>query len=778
MLWSNHKRYSPEVSRIADLFPIEHLSADGEDCLTKEGERVAVIEVSGRDFTGLPENVVSNLAKGRQHYFEGFDSNVHIDVHSIRHQLSSEVANNHYGEDVTNHAMRQHSKIFTTSYKNRHYLVFTTKSENGIRRLFGSIARTERSDFYKQEVIRAATLKTMMDLESYRPRKLTRNELLHFWYELVNGRSHPFHTDQPNINDFIASHDICWPVEYPDRQEYVNGTDIRYSGWVSIMEYPNITTARILDALFILPVEFSLHQSYAPLSKEDAQAYTEDRKRGVASFVKNADIRQMELKESSERVEADEIKKGLHGYCLQVFGETPQLLAAAIASVVSALTDRGIKPVRETLNQEALYWSRFPGMAHYNVRAHHAMISSENIADVVAFSTTGQGFSSCSFGPEPVTLLKTPTGSDFAFTFHISEGDEVNGNTLVIGGTGVGKTTLMSFLKASCLKYQGFRAMVFDRQQGVEIATRMLGGSYVDFGECRELNPMQLPDTPSNRMFLAEFLSDLTGKRDDESVETINRVIDLNYQLEPEHRRLQELDKAFGLPMEGSIRSALSRWLPGGSYEIFNGERDIICSSDRFDSSRINTFDMTSLLDMPEVLGPVAKYLFHNQDTQIKENPGPFMVWIDELMKFMNSPTFVPFIAKWAEEIRKRNGVLVGSCQDAKSVLNHPEGDRVLKNMGTFLLFPDESAQGEQYIDGLGLTDTEFAWIREPHTRQVLMKRREGESVILDVNLAHLGPFLRCFNSSTSQVKRMNDLRKRYPKEKEWKLRFLRGESA
>ena len=76
-------------------------------------------------------------------------------------------------------------------------------------------------------------------------------------------------------------------------------------------------------------------------------------------------------------------------------------------------------------------------------------------------------------------------------------------------------------------------------------------------------------------------------------------------------------------------------------------------------------------------------------------------------------------------------------------------------------------------MDGLGLNQAEFDWIKVPKKRQVLIKRKGGESVILDVDLSPLGRYLKIFDSGASAIRRCNDLRK--GKLDDWKETYLNG---
>ncbi|WP_375672853.1 hypothetical protein, partial [Bartonella sp. AA16SXTY] len=70
--------------------------------------------------------------------------------------------------------------------------------------------------------------------------------------------------------------------------------------------------------------------------------------------------------------------------------------------------------------------------------------------------------------------------------FHASKLEEdatdkrLLGNTAIIGQSGSGKTVLLGFLLAQAQKFKP-TTVVFDKDRGMEIAIRAMGGRYLTF---------------------------------------------------------------------------------------------------------------------------------------------------------------------------------------------------------------------------------------------------------------------------------------------------------
>ena len=155
----------------------------------------------------------------------------------------------------------------------------------------------------------------------------------------------------------------------------------------------------------------------------------------------------------------------------------------------------------------------------------------------------------------------------------------------------------------------------------------------------------------------------------------------------------------------------------------------------------------------------------------MRKDPGPFVVFVDEVLNYLNEPATAPHVLRSIREIRKQEGVAILAAQEAEAVIEHPMGPDLLKSIATLVLYPAPTAEREHYVKGFGLTDAEFDWIQKPHQRKAMIKRpNTGESAILDVDLKPIGRGLKVFDSSTKAVRKLNDLRRSTT---DWREAFL-----
>jgi len=301
----------------------------------------------------------------------------------------------------------------------------------------------------------------------------------------------------------------------------------------------------------------------------------------------------------------------------------------------------------------------------------------------------------------------------------------------------------------------------------MEIGVKIQGGKYISFDDVPQINPFQQKDSPANRAFLTRWLKTLSRLDDNHTMETINKVIDANYSLDKQDRTLANLYLKFGLKGEGGFYDNMARWLPDGIYETyFNGEVDNLSFE-----NPIVAFDMTRVNKNPEVLAPIAEYLYHRIETLAEEDPSPFILWTDEYKNYLNNPVLGAKQALAKEQYRKLGGVCVDAVQDPSHVtgtMKEPNklGIDTLEQYATFIFFPSASADFELLKQYFGINKTEYDWIRNmANFRKILIKRKTGTSTILNIDLSVIGSLLKAYSSDADKVVQVRELIRDNPRD-------------
>ncbi|HEV2703990.1 MAG TPA: VirB4 family type IV secretion/conjugal transfer ATPase, partial [Steroidobacteraceae bacterium] len=306
--------------------------------------------------------------------------------------------------------------------------------------------------------------------------------------------------------------------------EYRQAAGTRVAAVLGVKEYPTPTIVGMYDRLLSAPFAFVLTQSFAFLSKAAAQGLLQRQYNRMVNAGDFAVSQAQELKLALDALTSSEFVMGDHHLTLQVFADAMEdgsqaelqrrfrALNDNVAVARSLLADSGMVVAREDLGLEAAYWAQLP--AHFSMRPRKAPITSRNFCAMAPFHNHPAGRATGNHWGEALALLVTSAGSAYHFSLHASDPKDPDGgarkdtgHTLICGPTGSGKTVFIGFLLTMLLR-QGATQIVFDKDHGLEILVRALGGRYLPLrnGVVTGCNPLQLPEHPDNEAFLKTWL--------------------------------------------------------------------------------------------------------------------------------------------------------------------------------------------------------------------------------------------------------------------------------
>jgi type IV secretion system protein VirB4 len=580
------------------------------------------------------------------------------------------------------------------------------------------------------------------------------SSILEYFGVLLNGEWRPVPLPRASLGEVLLT---TRPFFGAEAMEYRTPVETRLGAFLGIKEYPTPTSPGMFNRLLTAPYSFVLTQSFTFLPKSTAQRVLASQYSRMRNAQDLAVSQAEELKEALDQLTSNEFVMGDHHLTLQVLAdpapgtkEEPRgrfkELLDNLSHARAILAETGMVVAREDLALEAGYWAQLP--ANFAFRSRKAPITSRNLAGMAPFHNFPIGRATGNHWGDALTMLITHARSPFYFSLHASDPREEDGgsrkdigHTSVIGPTGSGKTVLIGFLVCMLSKARTTQVL-FDKDRGLEILVRALGGRYLPLknGVPTGMNPLQLDPTPSNLEFLKLWLKRLVERADRPFTVREESDLDLalhgTLKLPVGARRLSRLLEFLDPTDPEGMHARLRKWCTSerGDYAwVFDNRDDSVAPL--LDASALMGFDVTDFLDNPVTGGPVTLYLFHIVKRLLDGRR--LVVWMDEFSKLLSDPSFESFAKDGLKTWRKLEGVAAFATQSPSDVLASPIARTLVEQTPTKIFFPNDKATEDDYVRGFGLTVQEYLLLKEglePGSRMFLIKQGH-HSVVCELNL-------------------------------------------
>ena len=612
-------------------------------------------------------------------------------------------------------------------------------------------------------------------LQPYRPRRLSTenkdgaqvSEMLTLFGYLINGVWEPVPLQGASIHRYLPASRLHFG-DHNGRVQIVHPDGQRFAGLLDIQDYPKWTESGMANGLLYSDFEFIETQTFSILNRRDAQGALE-RQRGHMHAAEDASSSEIhEITDALDELMSGQMELGEYHYSLAVLAQTPDDLSRHLAEARAVLQDQaGLRMAIVDVVPEAAWFAQLPG--NWWLRPREAKLTSRNFAGLAPFHNfeTGKRFGN-PWG-EAVALFQTPSGQPYYFNFHVSPdgqdstGAALPGNTFICGTTGSGKTVLQTALLAFSLKYPKLRAVCFDKDRGMEIAIRALGGGYQALarGEPTGFNPFQLPPSEDNLRFCERLITLLAGEglsvRQQAELTTAVRTV-MSEQVSKGARCLSIICQTLSGVGDDTLPARLGKWLRGGTLGwVFDNDADTL----DFERCALNGFDYTDFLDDPEIRTPVMAYLLHRTEALIDGRP--FIYVMEEFWKPLMDPHFSEFALNKQKTIRKQNGLGIFVTQSPSDVLTDPIGKTMVEQSVTQIYLPNPRADRADYVGGFKLTDAEFEVVRHlGETSRTFLVKQGQTSAICRFDLSGLDDYLAVLSGTTESVLLLDDIRARH----------------
>ncbi len=752
----------PSESRVSDFLPFNKLLSDGMTIRCYNGSLARVFKITGVDLAFVTNEKVLSMLEARKTWIDGMsDLQVAARVITLRERVPLEESKGDFGNALLEQIDDVWSENLNRVYSNSHYVVLSvadrdenlkdlnfasqalmaTLNEYGVTALFeaeGSAAADSPLSVYAK--ICSPITKPQPKIGSAEGPQL--NELL--------TSDHIHFTGENGIIKFFSG----------NREKYEIAIGIRSSG--DYMDESMVVSLLSIDSELVL-----LH-NIRPIFKPYARAMLMQQQRMATMTSFSGDVIDQYSEVLAAIEDSDTNHQSLTEYAMAILlqGDSLEDVEFAESEVQRICRLFSVTPVREGWVTQATFFNQFPT---YEALPRTYRYLSRVVATAISFDKPSEGFSKSDWGPGAITVFRTASGSAYRFQFHVSSEDSAVAHCCIIGPTGQGKTTLLTFLAGQAMRHRDLKVFFFDRHRGAEIFTRAVGGAYVGFeGDEKNvsLNPFDCENTPNNRAFLRRWMRAITLVDDAVSEKEIARAVTTAFDyLRPEERMMTNLYKSCFSPT-GNMRRELFKWVNPDQYgNIFNADNDSL----DLKSKRFMAFDFTHIFEDETLAPAVISYIMHRIQSETGETGVPSLIMIDETAPMLKHPMFRDYFVIGLQEGRKKRQAYLCAFQQPNIIDKLGVGEVIRGQCQTVIFFRNPQATPEDYLNW-NLTDAETDFIFGKSYRDfpyaiLLSRPATGESVILDVDLSGLGPYLRLYNSGRKNVLLVEELIKEYGEE-------------
>ena len=739
----------PKETRVSDFLPFSKLDEDGATIHMRNGSLARVFEVKGADTTLLMLEDRIQLAEARKRWI---DSMAELEVVSRVITIRERVPLFEKEAFRDSKLLRTISELWLRAlhriFHNRHYIVLSVNDRKTAMKdlVQASNALTAILDMYEPVLISEKT-----------PNR--HNDKSPFWLfaRLLSPLSNPkpiVHGEQGEYLNALLTSDYIHFTKDEGIIKFISGTKEKMAICMGIRKPGDFMDEQMVADIISIDCEVTVcHNIKAiPNVKANFLLMQQRRMAYLTTFSQNVQQQYDTALEWMDQSDADGQTLNEYAMSVFIFGDSKEELNFGQEEVEKICRLHNVTPVRDGWAAQATFFAQFPT---YEVYPRTFMYLSRVVACGVCIDKTAEGRQKSDWGPVPLSYFRTITGTPYAFQFHVSEEPYGVAHTALIGPTGQGKTTFFSFMAGQSMRIPDLRTYFFDRNNGAKVFALMQGAPYVKFDggeESVSLNPLAVPDTPDNRAFLRTWIRDITGGVDAVSEQEIARAVTTAFDyLKPSERLLKNLYKACFAP-NGYMRTELLRWVNDDQYgRVFNSPTDNLDLEHRY-----MAFDFTTIFQDGVLAPAVISYIMHRIHTLATATGNPNLIMIDETAPMLEHPMFREQFIVGLREGRKKRQAFLCAFQQPRFLDDNGLGDVIRGQCQTVIFFRNPQANPSDYATW-NLTPREMNFImgKEFADRKyaILVSRPAiHESVILDIDLSGLGPYLKIYSSGNKSV--------------------------
>lgn len=775
--WVDRVMPPPRQDSLYDFLPFREVCQDLKTVRCDANRWLRVIELKGADITLADEDKRDRLYDARKRAVDELERHGidHVKFYTVKERMEL-TRSLHPRQPLIRTVCDEWEETFPTAYRLRHYLMFVVKQKT-YADACGDLDPAENylvstlGDYGARVMVEPR--RADLDPESGGERA---SGPLRAIAHVISPLSRPDPLGagwKGNLSALVTGDDVDFTRTDKGTVTFRHGDEKLHACLMTYKDCGEKTSESIMRDVLAIDCEMVIYHAIRPISTAVAIA---ELNRGRAASVG-------EHLSFNAKGEYDLALKAVEG---QIAEERAALVYYSMHVMPLCRSEREIKAVQgrltSVMTRMAGTVTRLRGSAQPTIMS---MVSfddmwprkfrylSTNVATNIYPQKSETGMMRSDWADEPLAFFRTVTGDPYPWQFHAHDAKGAPAHTLLIGPTGAGKTSLMTFLAANSMRVPNLRVFLMDRLNGMKIFTTCAGGRYIEFNgddKNASLNPLHLPDSPDNQVFLRRWLKLITGVDDPASEEEIARAVKLVYSpgQTPSNRRLVALQPT-AFDALSLVKKGLRPWT---RPEVFGTYFNAMEDSLDLESTRLAAFNMTEVLNNERLAPAIMHYLMHRFRNLSITTTDPSLMIVDETAPMLRNPLFREFLQVGLQEGRKLRQAYVLCFQTAQALQDTQMSQIVLDQCGTMVFFRnlrDSEASIQSYRDfGLNESEIDFIIGRTFKDRRfaVLVKRpNSNDSAIVDVDLKRLGKYLSVFESDARQVALLGELMKTMPRE-------------
>ena len=605
------------------------------------------------------------------------------------------------------------------------------------------------------------------------------------------------------LNTALATDTV---IRRQDQFEFKGPTKSTFIAALSTTGTPQEAYSGFVDALMAVDCEYVLVQCYRFIDRMVAEKAIQDAEMFYRSEVKSVLTRVFERMTDSEsekvntgnlhlaedaqdalvELTSSDVNYGYYNMTLLALGNTPNEAEAATDLLSSNLRANGFTILRERQGLMSAFLATMPGNANAILR--WKLASTANLADLAPIRTISKGepthplFSRLAGYDVPaLARFLTPYGITYDFNNH--EGDV--GHTAVIGGTGAGKSTLMTFLVTMFQKYNPGQTFIFDMKYSLMLATVLLGGKHIDMGgkggKSIGMNPVKTMLLANDDMKLRQWVEVLIGAGGNRvttqegqviytAIQGLRRSPPATWRLSALYALIAGADQDLAAKLSPYVdRTDDEEGIEGPYAAYFDNDED------DFELTQIVGMEVEGILKSPELASPFMDYAFYNIDRRLNGST-PTMIYIEEAWYMLANPTFVAKFEEWLRVLRSKRAFIVFATQSLGEIARLDNIEGIVTNIPAQILLPavkdSVHQQAHLYRTVFGINDAQLGLLSQAIPKRDYLVVKPSVTRLITTQMP---PLLIAINEATTQPsKRAAVLEAAARGGADWELNFVK----